>query len=1307
MKTGKQMPTNNWIAKLNRINRATIKAAGPRYTPGSDAAAPNLQIQSLLDSIEALALSDSYRKSLSALMLALAEAWEHPTPFLKKSFVKKKRTPEGLINLLVKLGSEKAGKSERTLALTQQNAKSIDISLRKHRESLWQRKSKIERGSDKERQVDSELHHLVNLVSAVSNIVAFVNSPGFKLVQKNRMFIRGEWGTGKTHFLCDVARIRMGAGHPTLILLAHRLQADTNPLDAICQATGLASKSTALLKHLNSLGKKSGARALIIIDGINEADRTHWRKGLVAIARSVSRYPHVGLVLSCRSPFETQMLSNYSERLFAHTVHTGFEEIEFYAQRDFFAYYGIPNPQVPLLVPEFSRPLFLKMLCLSFSGKTKTAKSRGIHAIASGQKGMTKVFEDFVGQIGKNIERDFELSAQTCWKIMKGDNVGRGSIKVGIAVTMAKTVRDFVTPEECAAIVSAWTGWSNRRDINRLIRRLVTDGLLSEDLWWENGKLQDIVRLPYQLFSDHLICRHLLETYLRGNNEQKIRRAFYANQPLGKIFSLDQSGRSYRMAGLASAIMLEFPERVKRLLPAEEREVVFYLPKKVRLLSPLVEVFLNGLLWRPQSSFTAQTDHLVSTMLEDGSKNILHQTLETLVCLASRQGHPYSADRLVGYLENLNLEDRDLIWTEFLRGVEPSAVYYRLLDWIEETSSHAMTEPAAKNLIKLCAMLLTTTHRPLRDRATKALVLLGERSPRALFRSTLEMLKFNDPYVVERVVAASYGVLMRHWVFAKPRLKDEAGEIARGLYDAMFRPSAPHATTHILIRDYALGIITLARKLNPQCLARRPLARITPRFPRSTSSIPAASRIRESDCAKAKSAIHMDFENYTVGRLVASRSPYDYKHKEYRGVLRQIKWRVLNLGYSKEKFEQIDRWIAETSFHGSRSEEGVKTDRYGKKYSWIAFFEVAGMQADKGALPHYQEEHRVSECDIDPSFPEAPPQWHPPLKPFFRRTTQNPARWISKGNEPSYNHILQLQEVDGVQGPWVVLDGFVQENAPKDHREVFTFIRGLLVDNNDLRRLRSKFYSIDYPGNHAIPDTITDPYLFAGEVPWSRIFGGYIRTKSGRARRDVREAFEGNRYKKIRKKLNALTRPEMGEFVSQQRQSAWLRQFKESLGDNGKTSDNSNVRIPEFAEFTLYEKVPGISVELPTISFSLVGYSSDEIQPSSMEYPSPAVCQSLGLRNTGRMVDLVDARGRPATLYRVFDSGSDFGRSHLLFLRKDLLKTYLEGTNQRIAWLLWGERSMHYSYLEQMRGQLQSAWEAHDHIHRKMVVGRI
>ena len=82
----------------------------------------------------------------------------------------------------------------------------------------------------------------------------------------------------------------------------------------------------------------------------------------------------------------------------------------------------------------------------------------------------------------------------------------------------------------------------------------------------------------------------------------------------------------------------------------------------------------------------------------------------------------------------------------------------------------------------------------------------------------------------------------------------------------------------------------------------------------------------------------MNFRNYTIGRLISNRQNYDFKNKEYKSVLKQVKWRILDLGYEPEKFKAIDNQISDRSFYREPEGDMHKIDRYGKKYSWIAFF---------------------------------------------------------------------------------------------------------------------------------------------------------------------------------------------------------------------------------------------------------------------------------------------------------------------------------------------------------------------------------
>ena len=1291
------------LRALRKVNETTIAAAGPRYAPAIVAGAPNLEIASLLDAVGGLALAERYRAKLATLASEVQSKWQECPGGVSKLFREGTRpAPPHLAELLSSLRSEKAGSSRRTIRRIGRASIAIRDILGARERDLWKQKEQVEKESAEERAIDAELRDLQELGHTNSKARAFIKSPAFTLAAENRLFILGEWGTGKTHFLCDLAKRRMADRLPTLILLGHRLPYGMHPLEGVCASTGISPNAASLLRGMDRLGKRAGGRALLIIDGINEGDRKAWRRHVAPIARLVRRYPNLGLVLSCRSPFDQQILDEGAAALFVQVTHAGFQEIEFDAQREFFAHYGVPTPHIPLLTPEFSRPLFLRLLCESVSGKTATSKSRDIAAIASGQKGMTKVFEDFVTHIGRGIERDLALAPKSCWRILKGAKVAGSAESVGIAPAMAASMRDWVTPAECAQIISAHTGRAAGIATDEVLGRMVADGLLVEDAKWEDDNWTQVARLPFQRFSDHLICRHLLDTHLVGSSAVEIRRAFHRNKPLGRIFDLDEFTKSYRMPNLATALMLEFPERVKRISDADQ-ECVFYLPRKRRLLGPLVDVFIEGLMWRAHTSFTPQTDRIVSLLLDEDSVHARRATLEALVCLGSRPGHPYSPQKLARYLGRKSLVERDLSWSEFLRNAPSDSAVFRLLDWVEGPGRAQASRQSAESAIWLCSLILTTTRRPLRDRATRALVLLGERHPDALLPIVVDSLAFGDPYVRERMLAAAYGALMRAWALPTRALTGSVRAFAKGLYDAMFRAAAPHRTTHILALDYASGALELCCRVDSRCLSKAQIRRVH-KPPRRWAPIPSGYDIREKPCTAADRAIQMDFKNYTVGRLLETRQNYDFKHGEYKRVMRQIRWRILDLGYSEARFKPVDGEIASLNYRYGRREDGEKTDRYGKKYSWIAFFEVAGMRASARLIPHLAEERRISDCDIDPSFPEAARTWRPPVPSLLKRPYTSPVEWMRDGGAPNYRRLLNAQLIDGVPGPWALLEGLIQERTSGDPRDVFTFLRGLLVRPADVASLRKKLRSTPYPGNSAIPEPSNDPYTFAGETGWSTKFGPGLHREDGRALPDVREAYSEFRSRTVRKKLSELTRMERREELARRASLARLAErFRAEFGEGDQPKGNPPADV--VVEFHKPEHIPGVRVELPTSHHGWESYHSTLNQTGNPDVPAPALCEWLGLRMAGGGPDLVDANGKQATLYRTYDEAGEL-RSHLLFIRQDLMSAYLRKTRQVIVWILWGERGLKTAHdNEHLRNQIEPVWGSHRHIHKQMFTG--
>jgi hypothetical protein len=321
----------------------------------------------------------------------------------------------------------------------------------------------------------------------------------------------------------------------------------------------------------------------------------------------------------------------------------------------------------------------------------------------------------------------------------------------------------------------------------------------------------------------------------------------------------------------------------------------------------------------------------------------------------------------------------------------------------------------------------------------------------------------------------------------------------------------------------------------------------------------------------------------------------------------------------------------------------MKVDRYGKKYSWIAYFEMYGQRVDEGVLPTYEDEVRPSDCDIDPSFPNETKEWMPELPELFETEYSEYSEWISGGPNPSYENLFVKDTVDGVDGPWVLLDGTVEQTS-LDALRIFTFLRGVLLAEEDVSELKQKLRETEYPGNRNIPDTPEDYYTYAGEIPWSDRYGPYLREDDGSAKRNVERAF--------------------GTHV-------------------GSGS--------------------GVEVEIPVHVFAWESHHSKLNQVSGMRFPAPALCEHLELVNHNQISDLFNSDGDRATIYREFQCDNEQFDSWLLYIRKDLLERYLEKTEQTIAWLPWGERTLNHQELQAKSEALSKLHDNYEHINKGLI----
>ena len=246
---------------LVRINTAQIRKAGPRYAPSVDPNAPNLPVDSVLLPVAALAGDEYFVSHLESLRRDLLARLRWQRSQASKYFKGVKSTPDAVADALRDLAASAPGKRLAPSRLVYGRSSRAQARLGRLVNSLFEREMK---GLDeKERdQVRNERSELLNLSSSLDAVAEFTESPAFSAITSNCLLIQGEWGTGKTHLLCDVTKDRMAHELPTLLYLAKELPRGSCPGVLIhCKRCAMRLDSRHL--HLNfSIDSRNSASSL-------------------------------------------------------------------------------------------------------------------------------------------------------------------------------------------------------------------------------------------------------------------------------------------------------------------------------------------------------------------------------------------------------------------------------------------------------------------------------------------------------------------------------------------------------------------------------------------------------------------------------------------------------------------------------------------------------------------------------------------------------------------------------------------------------------------------------------------------------------------------------------------------------------------------------------------------------------------------------------------------------------------------------------------------------------------------------------
>ena len=1024
----------------------------------------------------------------------------------------------------------------------------------------------------------------------------------------------------------------------TLNDLASHVSINGNPLNSIEK----------LIASLDSAGKRAACRLPILIDGLNEAENPkNWKSALADLSVVVKKYPNVLVVCTLRtgehrrgdsitvSQFRVNTRESFAVMALPDDINRieieGFGRDVHSAISSYFNYFKITPGDAEIPVELFQHPLTLRIFC-----EVTNPKRKNEVIIDNFPASLSSLFEKYTANVCERISQMVNLSYS-----YSTNEVESAIYRFGLELW--NVGKREVDEEKFRGLVSD----ANRPWDSSIINLLAQEGIVFRNPSSEPGK---IVIVPvYDALGGHIISSALLSKYYEDTTFE------WLKQP--EVMKLFVSEDSHE---LASNIFISLVELTPRRMFGKQ------------LWKEAPESLRNGALMHATTLEASYIDEsTVSALLTLFNDNPRSRKFFFLRFKVTRgiTNHPLNAEFHDKAIREMPVSVRDLSWTEWVR----ESWFERFNDllsmeqrWRDELY---LRTPSDRLRAKWVMWHLSSTDRELRDIATRTLYWYGRGDPAGLFEESMKSLEINDPYVPERMLAASYGVAMASHV----DIDDEnfvskiLPHYARRLYDMMFAIGAPFGTTHILMREYAYRAIEIASKHNPRLFIEEESKRTKPPF--ADDGLRDWGEINESEEIRGHgSPFRMDFENYTIGRLVPSRGNYDYAHKEYKKVRSQILWRIEQLGWTRDQFEKIDSFIADGHWRSRSIHEAKKTDRYGKKYSWVAYFEMSGLLNDTGVLENWAE--RTSSVDIDPSFPERVTKERLIDEDFLGNPITNMTDWMNSG-PPKVNPYLCLNKLQDEQGPWVSLDGFFAQEDETRNRSIFCFIRSFLVDNKSAASLLGHL-SRQNLGGRWLPEKPSVTCTFAGEISWCDIFPDDSASKL---------TFEVNEKSVIvDKKVSELYLD--GERLNlSEIDLLRLRLFGDSIvKDKSKFPlDKKDLQRIEVRDVLIkVEELQKENVEfdvmIPVCDFCWESYHTVASDGGSATALAKNITSDLELIGQPQTFDMFTLDGKRAT-FNISDQSDSIGNNQsMLFIKEDLLKSYLKKHNLTLLWAIWGER---------------------------------
>lgn len=762
------------------------------------------------------------------------------------------------------------------------------------------------------------------------------------------MLIIGEAGIGKTHFLLDSTEMIIDADNEAIVFLGEFFKNNISILDAIKNELKIDISDTEFLTKLNTQSKNNNTRFSIIIDAVNEIDVSSdvIHSKIESFIEKIKEFKNIAVVLSCRTPYQNQVIPRLQD--FYIFQLPGLPQDE--ALKQFSLAFNIQPIELPYIMHELSNPLFLKIMYETITlAKNRDDTVQVSTLLSKGNESLKELFEKYI------FEYSIKIFKAKKHKWILWNDIIKPICELNFD-SLLKNKSYELSEEEVIKIIN--TSISNELlkeadldNTNSLLDLIVNIGIFRRDISYHTK--EQVIKITYQKLYDYLMARYIFENMpdAKNNTKEEISNAY-------ETLLID-----FHYFSFVEAILVEFPTR------NEQTELLDYLSQNFlkRYGRNLLSSFTSGLLWRSNQAFMDRTKYYINLSL----KLDFDTTFEILFILFTKPNHPYTT-KTFEFLNKQSMQKRDLLIGRFLKyrinDENPIGLY---IDWLYDHDKSKINVTYAQNIFNYLQWFLSLPIPSYRDKITNIIVDVGLYYPKELFEHLQNNIELNDDYIMERLVSSLYGVIMRYKNNASKHPLFE--EISLWLYEKFF---INFTTYNIVILDSIKSIIELTLKINPSLKIERDKV-FNFEIPQQKNfwKFPEYSKCKKFLKSQSFSIdpMRMDFTNYTIGNRIKGRGNYTHTDDYDKAVL-YINNRVFELGWNSDEFKEIDREFS-TSYSGRINTH--RLERYGKKYSWIAYNEYMGYLTSNGYFSLRKNEsgeveslERFWEQTSDVSFPK-------------------------------------------------------------------------------------------------------------------------------------------------------------------------------------------------------------------------------------------------------------------------------------------------------------------------------------------------